>query len=95
MLDAYQYGQFWNGFKGADGMVTIGNRKKTFLIGRVGSYESMNYDWLDKAWSAAYSTKHNVNISGGGNNSSYFGSISYQSQEGNLSMLDATVGIIV
>ena len=89
MLDAYQYGQFWNGFKGADGNDAIGNRKKDlFQLDELEAMKSMNYDWLDKAWSAAYSTKHNVNISGGGNNSSYFGSISYQSQEGNLSMLD-------
>lgn len=80
MLDAYQYGQFWNGFKGADGNDAIGNRKRPFQLDELEAMKSMNYDWLDKAWSAAYSTKHNVNISGGGNNSSYFGSISYQSR---------------
>lgn len=89
MLDAYQYGQFWNGFKGADGNDAISNRKKDlFQMDELETMRGLDYDWLDKAWSAAYSTKHNINISGGGKSSSYFGSVSYQTQEGNLSMLD-------
>lgn len=89
MLSAYQYGQFWNGFKGADGNSAISNRKKDlFQQDELEAMKGMNYDWLEEAWTAAYSTKHNVNISGGGKSSSYFGSVSYQTQEGNLSMLD-------
>lgn len=89
MLDAYQYGQFWNGFKGADGNDAISNRKKDlFQMDELEAMRGMNYDWLDEAWSASFSTKHNLNISGGGKNSSYFGSVSYQTQDGNLSMLD-------
>jgi TonB-linked SusC/RagA family outer membrane protein len=89
VLNAYEYGQFWNAFKGANGNSTISNHKTgLFQVDELEAMKNLNYDWLDKAWSAAYSTKHNVNINGGGKSSSYFGSVSYQQQEGNLSTLD-------
>ena len=83
MLDAYQYGQFWNGFKGADGNESIGNRKKDlFQMDELEAMKGMNYDWLDKAWSAAYSTKHNVNISGGSEKTKYMLSYNYTGEDG-------------
>lgn len=89
MMSAYEYGLFWNAFKGANGNSTITNPKSSlFQADELEAMKGMNYDWLDKAWSSAFSTKHNVNINGGGKNSSYFGSVSYQEQEGNLSTLD-------
>ncbi|MDR2914349.1 MAG: TonB-dependent receptor [Tannerella sp.] len=89
MLNAYEYGTFFNGFTGGSGNSSISNHKTDlFQADELEAMRGINYDWLEKAWSSAYSTKHNVNISGGGQGSSYFGSVSYQSQEGNLSTSD-------
>lgn len=89
MLSAYEYGAIYNGFIGANGNAEISNPKTNlFQADELDAMRGMNYDWLDKAWSSAVSHKHNVNVNGGGEGSSYFGSVSYQEQEGNLSTLD-------
>ncbi|MCS2390857.1 hypothetical protein NXV57_31525 [Bacteroides thetaiotaomicron] len=48
----------------------------------------MNYNLLDKEWSAALTQRHSVNISGGTEKATYFGGVSYYQQEGNIGRLD-------
>ncbi|GHT58104.1 SusC/RagA family TonB-linked outer membrane protein [Bacteroidia bacterium] len=89
VMDAYNYGLFWNRFAGASGNSPISNPKTgLFQADELEAMKEMNYDWLDRAWKAANSMKHNVTLSGGLKNATFFGSLSYFTQTGNLGRLD-------
>ena len=47
-----------------------------------------NYNLLDDYWEAALTQQHSVNLSGATDQASYFASVSYFDQEGNLGKLD-------
>jgi TonB-linked SusC/RagA family outer membrane protein len=89
VMSAYEYGLFWNRYAGAQGNTKITDPKKgLFQADELEAMKDMNYDWLDRAWKAATSMKHNINVSGGTKNMSFFGSVSYFTQTGNLGRLD-------
>ncbi|MDR3219333.1 MAG: SusC/RagA family TonB-linked outer membrane protein [Dysgonamonadaceae bacterium] len=89
VMSAYEYGLFWNRYTGANGNSTISNPKTgLFQADELEAMKGMNYDWLDEAWKAASSMKHNINLSGGMKNATFFGSVSYFTQTGNLGRLD-------
>ena len=50
--------------------------------------KGLNYDLLDKYWETGVTMKHNVNLSGATDRASYFASLSYFDQDGNLGNLD-------
>lgn len=87
MMSASQFAQYFNVMNGANGT----NRKDVnslFSQDELDAFQSLNYDWLDDAWSSSYNTRHNVNVSGGAEKATYFGSIGYTKQNGNLGTLD-------
>jgi len=89
MLNANEYGIFYNRFMGISGKnKTSSPTLDFFQPDELETMKTLNYDWLNDAWQASTSTKQNVNISGGSNNATYFASVSYFSQNGNLSTLD-------
>lgn len=45
---------------------------------------SLNYDWLDKAWSSSFSHRHSLTVNGGTDKLTYFAGITYQDQDSNL-----------
>ncbi|WP_437919065.1 SusC/RagA family TonB-linked outer membrane protein [Sphingobacterium sp. LRF_L2] len=47
-------------------------------------FKEHNYNWLDMAWKPSLVSRHNVNVSGGGDNATYFAGASYNKQDGNL-----------
>ncbi len=89
MLSAYEYGVFYNRYKGISGQnVTSSPVTSFFQADELETMKGLNYDWLDDAWKASTSTKQNVSLSGGSNNATYYAGVSYFTQNGNLSTLD-------
>ncbi len=90
MLNAYNYGRFYNAVADADPTKTTDLNRKTDLYqaDELEAMKSLNYDLLDKYWKVATTTKHNVNLSGATDKANYFAGISYYDQNANLGNLD-------
>lgn len=92
MLSAYEYGVFYNRYHGPEGLAWSSKKSnlKTnfFQSDELAVMQKLNYDWLDEAWSSSGSMNHNVNISGGTKTATYYGSMSYFTQDGNLGTVD-------
>ncbi|WP_374163394.1 SusC/RagA family TonB-linked outer membrane protein [Arcticibacter sp. MXS-1] len=93
MMSAYQFAQYFNvmnGPNGANQTATNGTayRNAFFSDDELEAFGKLNYNWLDDAWSSSYSTRHNISVSGGAEKATYFGSVGYTKQNGNLGTLD-------
>lgn len=96
MLSAYEYGRMWNAMKaaipaGTASKIIEGNIHLTNDLYQADELEAMkglNYNLMDKYWSAATTQSHSVNVSGGSEAATYFGGISYVTQGGNIGRLD-------
>lgn len=88
MLSAYDYGVFYNRYMGPSGANKTSSKSVFFQADELETMRDLNYDWLDEAWKSSSSMKHNVNLSGGSDKATYFASVSYFTQDGNLSSLD-------
>ena len=89
MLSAYQYGKLWNAVKGADPTnTTLNSLRDLYQMDELNAMKGLNYDLLDKYWKTGWTQKHSINISGATEKASYFASISYFDQDGNLGELD-------
>lgn len=89
LLNAYDYGVLWNGVASApttDG--SINNRTDLFQADELAAMRNLNYDLLKDEWSAAFTQKHSINVSGGTDRATYFAGMSYYTQDGNLGRLD-------
>jgi len=85
MMDSYNFGRTWNAVRAADPTQTgFDNLKHLFQADELEAMKSLNYDLLDKYWSSALTQKHGVNVSGGYENATFFGGISYVTQDGNM-----------
>ena len=88
MLDSYNYGILWNGVRAADPRDTWDPLRDLYQADELQAMKGLNYDLLDREWSAALTQRHSVNVSGASENANYFGGISYFSQDGNLGKID-------
>lgn len=88
MLDSYDYGMIWNAVRAANPSSTYDKKKDLFQADELEAMKSLDYDLLDQYWSSALTQKHSVNLSGGSENATYFGGISYVTQDGNLGKID-------
>lgn len=97
MLNAYDYGVLWNAVAAArtkdnfdplTNSVTIDRAQDLFQYSELAAMKKLNYDLLDEEWSAALTQKHSVNVSGGSERATYFGNMSYFTQDGNLGRID-------
>lgn len=92
MLNAYDYGRIYNAARAANTATKDQEsddlRVQLFQSDELEAMKGMNYDLLDKEWSAALTQRHSVNISGGTEKATYFGGVSYYQQEGNIGRLD-------
>ena len=92
MLNAYDYGRLYNGVVGA--MPTgskVNNYDRlldVFQADELAAMSGMDYDMVDNYWKTAFTHKHNVNVSGGSDRATYFASIGYFDQDGNLGNID-------
>ncbi len=92
MMNAYQFGQYFNIMNGPNGENVQSDNSnyinRIFSNDELEHFKTLDYDWLDDAWKAAYNTRHTVNLSGGSDRATYFAGASYQKQNGNLGTLD-------
>lgn len=88
MMDSYNFGVTWNAIRAADPTSPYDKKNHLFQADELAAMRGLNYDLLDKYWSSAITQKHSVNVSGGSENATYFGGISYVTQEGNLGRID-------
>ncbi|MBP1639627.1 MAG: SusC/RagA family TonB-linked outer membrane protein [Bacteroidetes bacterium] len=82
-MNTYQYGLYANSLmRNAIGStITTDNY---FSDAELDQMKSLNYNWLDKAWSKAQTMQHTLNVSGGTENATYFAGGSYYNQGANL-----------
>jgi TonB-linked SusC/RagA family outer membrane protein len=89
LMDSYNFGLTWNGIRAADPTQTgFDPLKHLFQADELEAMKALNYDLLDKYWSSALTQKHSVNVSGGSESATYFGGVSYVTQDGNLGRID-------
>lgn len=92
MLNAYDYGRIYNAARAANTATKDQEsddlRVQLFQSDELEAMKGMNYNLLDKEWSAALTQRHSVTISGGTEKATYFGGVSYYQQEGNIGRLD-------
>lgn len=92
MLNAYDYGRIYNAARAANTATKDQESDdlwvQLFQSDELEAMKGMNYNLLDKEWSAALTQRHSVNISGGTEKATYFGGVSYYQQEGNIGRLD-------
>ena len=89
MLSAYDYGRLYNAVAAADPTNTsLNNKTDLYQADELEAMKDLNYDLLDKYWETGFTQKHAANVSGATERVSYFGSISYFDQDGNLGRLD-------
>jgi TonB-linked SusC/RagA family outer membrane protein len=89
MVDSYSYGVLWNAIKAANPVSSPYDKKTDlFQADELEAMKSLNYDLLDKYWSSGLTQRHSINVSGGSENATYFGGVSYVTQDGNLGKID-------
>ena len=92
MLSAYDYGRIYNAARAAGTSTSdteSDNLRTQYLqTDELDTMRGLNYDLVDKEWSAAWTQRHSLNINGGTDKATYFAGASYFSQEGNMGRLD-------
>jgi len=89
MMDSYNFGMTWNAIRKADPTQTgFDPLKNLFQADELEAMKLLNYDLLNQYWSSALTQKHSVNISGGNEGATYFGGVSYITQDGNLGKIN-------
>ena len=92
MLSAYDSGRIYNAARAAGTSTSDTEsdnlRTQYFQTDELDTMRGLNYDLVDKEWSAAWTQRHSLNINGGTDKATYFAGASYFSQEGNMGRLD-------
>ena len=86
VMDSKQYGQYINTAYGNSNMSVPGGYDPTnanYLYNTDGSAK-VNTDWFKEAFKTGIRQNHNINLSGGGNNSTYNISLDYYKQKGTM-----------
>ena len=80
----YQFpeGMVMVGYEGAYYRLMKGNINYEQFLDEVKFYEEVNTDWFDELTQDAYSHGHNINISGGSDDTRYYTSIGYDRENG-------------
>lgn len=90
-LKGAAYGRFANSFNVATGKVNTNDedwKTKIYDESELAEMDRLDYDWLDEAWSSAFTMNHSVNVSGGSEKATYFAGVSYYTQGANLGKQD-------
>ena len=90
MLSSYDYMKIYNTIRAANTSTqdNIEMRTQLFQADEMEAARSLDYNLLDKEWSAALTQRHNININGGNDKATYFAGVSYYTQDGNIGRLD-------
>lgn len=90
MLNSYDYAKVYNTMRAANTSTqdNIELRTQLFQADEMEAMKNINYNLLDQEWKAALTHRHNINLNGGTDKATYFASVSYYNQEGNIGRLD-------
>ena len=90
MLSAYDYMKVYNTIRAANTSTqdNIEMRTQLFQADEMAAARGLDYNLLDKEWSAALTQRHNINVNGGNDKATYFAGVSYYTQDGNIGRLD-------
>lgn len=90
MLSAQDYMRVYNTMRAANTSTqdNIEMRTQLFQLDEINAAAGVDYNLLDQEWSAAFTQRHNLNVNGGTEKATYFGSVSYYDQNGNIGRLD-------
>ncbi len=89
MMDAYNYGKIWNAYQGTTTTQQDETTMKDyFQYDELEAMKNLDYNPLADEWSVALAQRHSLNISGGSDHATYFASVSYNTQDGNVGKLD-------
>lgn len=85
-MNAYETGIFTNRLVRQTNAINKDNKYDYALYSdsELNTMKSLNYDWLDKAWSSSFSHRHSLSVNGGSEKVTYFAGITYQDQDSNL-----------
>lgn len=90
-LNGSAYGRFANSLNMASGKINTavdGWENKIYNAAELSEMDQLNYNWLDEAWSSAFTMNHSLNVSGGTENATYFAGASYYTQGANMGKQD-------
>jgi TonB-linked SusC/RagA family outer membrane protein len=87
MMDAYQFGQYFNIMNGPNGYNRAAGVDNFFTPDELTHFQTLDYDRLEKYWKASNTMRHTLSVSGGSDNATYFANASYNTQDGNLASL--------
>lgn len=90
-LTGADYGRFANSFNIAANK--IDNTKpeyvnKIYSESELAAMDNEHHNWLDEAWSSAFTMNHAINVSGGSDKATYFAGTSYYTQGANMGKQD-------
>lgn len=91
MLSAYDYARIYNAAAGSrykNSTSSLSKQYDFFQADEMKAMKSLNYDLLDKYWSSSLTQQHNISLSGGTEKATYYGNVSYYTQDGNIGKLD-------
>ncbi|WP_370479487.1 SusC/RagA family TonB-linked outer membrane protein [Tamlana flava] len=95
MLNAYDFARVINIMNGPNGAGQTydptdpaPNTEYFFSPAELEFFKTNSNNALDDYWSSAGTQRHNLNVSGGSEDATYFGGISYYTQDGNLGTLN-------
>ncbi len=90
MLSAADYARVWNIIRSANTSYQedVDNERNLFQKREIDAMENLNFNLLDQEWKAAVTHRHNINMNGGSDKATYFASVSYFKQDGNIGKLD-------
>lgn len=91
VLTGADYGRFANSFALATGKVnpnSEGWENKLYSAAELSEMDGLDYNWLDEAWSGAFTMNHSLNVSGGSDRATYFAGASYYTQGANMGKQD-------
>lgn len=89
MMSGYEHASYLNTFNytnGIDGNPAYDWNKesKRYTDDELDHFKKFNYDWLGMAWKSSTVSRHTLNVSGGSDKATYFGSVAYNAQDANL-----------
>ena len=90
MLSGQDYAKIYNAAQYAPTGKDQGldNTLDFFQSDEIDYLANTNYNLLDKYWKSSSTQRHSLNMNGGTEAATYFGSVSYQTQDGNIGKLD-------
>tara|TARA_R110002050_G_scaffold53118_2_gene120877 strand:- start:141306 stop:144665 length:3360 start_codon:yes stop_codon:yes gene_type:complete len=83
-MNAYESGIYNNRMQEAFGNDPVDNANRFYSAAELDEMKTLDYNWLDKAWKSAEQQKHSLTVSGGNEDATYFGGITYFTQGANL-----------